>query len=132
MSKYEGRVESIRKRIPRPKEEIFIVTEFSDGKHSLGMGRGNLLTEDEYLKLSGKIIKIDWGIPYDESPEIEKRPRDSGGNKESEEQPVQDPERVNDDSPDDDSPELRGILDRIRARRGETRDDDGAHAETMP
>jgi hypothetical protein len=123
MSKYEARVESIRKRIPRPKEQIFIVTEFSDGKHSLGMGRGNLLTEDEYLKLSGKIIKIDWGIPYDESPEIEKRPCDSGGNKESEERTFPTAGGIVEES---ESPEFGALLDRIRARRGEEgRDNDG-------
>jgi len=129
MSKYRAQIDSLRKRIPRPKEQIHIVTEFSDGKHSLGMGRGNLLTEDEYLKLSGKIIKIDWGIPYDESAEIEERHSVSVGDKESEERTFPTAGGIVEES---ESPEFGALLDRIRARRGETRDDDGAHAETMP
>ena len=129
MSKYRAQIDSLRKRIPRPKEQIHIVTEFSDGKRALGMGRGNLLTEDEYSKLRGKVILIEWGLPYDQSAEIEERPCDSGGNKESEERTFPTAGGIVEES---ESPEFGALLDRIRARRGETRDDDGAHAETMP
>jgi len=55
------------KRFPKPAEQIHFVTTFSDGKRALGMGRGNLLTEEEYSKLreTGRVIQIDWAVPYE-------------------------------------------------------------------
>lgn len=92
MKKFEAKLKEIERRTGSPMKPVVVVTIFSDGTRALGIGRGTLLSEEEYQKMTERnhVILIDWSEPYEvndaEKAEITQREErrndregDSGG-----------------------------------------------------